>query len=174
MFLGLSVDLLDDGGGGAFRAQQDSTAAAAGDKKGALGAPPADNNQCASRYGHPPAGSQTLDCPDFVIRSTDATWHPRDWDATNRAVDTYFSDDWQSVRAFGMMIRGREALRDFMKDWLGGFPDVFIHVADVFCEGTDEVGYKTTMPYVLTATHSGHTKVRATPPEFCLLIPPCT
>ena len=30
-----------------------------------------------------------------------------------------------------MMIRGREALRDFMKDWLGGFPDVFIHVADV-------------------------------------------
>ena len=30
------------------------------------------------------------------------------------------------------------------------------------------------MPYVLTATHSGHTKVRATPAEFCLLIPPCT
>ena len=131
MFLGLGVDLLDDGGGGAFRAEQDSAAAAAGDKKGALGVPPADNNQCANRYAHPPAGSQTLDCPDFVIRSTDATWHPRDWDATSRAVDTYFSDDWQSVRAFGMMIRGREALRDFMKDWLGGFPDVFIHVADV-------------------------------------------
>ena len=67
------------------------------------------------------------------------------------------------MRAFGMMLRGREALRTFMKDWLGGFPDVFIHVADVFCLGNTEVGYKTTMPYVLTATHSGWSKAFGAP-----------
>ena len=25
-----------------------------------------------------------------------------------------------------------------MSDWLGGFPDVFIRVADIFCDGNDE------------------------------------
>ena len=61
------------------------------------------------------------------------------------------------------MLRGREALRVFMADWLGGFPDVFIHVADVFCEGSVAAGYKTTMPYVLTATHKGWTKAFGAP-----------
>jgi hypothetical protein len=62
-----------------------------------------------------------------------------------------------------MMLRGREALRAFMADWLGGFPDVFIHVADVFCLGNEAAGYKTTMPYVLTATHSGWSQAYGAP-----------
>ena len=146
----------------------------------ALPPPPAENNECSNAYTKPPPaatadtadkangdsdgdGDGAFDCPAFVIRSTDATWHPRSWEATNRAVDTYFSEDWQSVRAFGMMLSGREALRSFMRDWLGGFPDVFIHVADVFCVGNAAAGYKTTMPYVLTATHSGWSKAFGAP-----------
>ena len=133
---------------------------------------PAENNDCSNAYTSPPGGANGLgasmtgddfDCPAFVIASTDATWHPRDWEATNRAVDTYFSEDWQSVRAFGLMLHGREALRSFMADWLGAFPDVFIHVADVFCLGNDDAGYKTTMPYVLTATHTGWSKAYGPP-----------
>ena len=176
------------------------------------------DNECSNAYASPPPGPAALDCPAFVIRSTDETWHPRSWAATNAAVDvrrpsfkhsrpahscrpskicshrlpclatfqsiftlpavlplcklrtlvlscrqTYFAEDWQSVRAFGLMLRGREALREFMADWLGAFPDVFIHVADVFCLGNDEVGYKTTMPYVLTATHTGTSKAFGAP-----------
>ena len=126
------------------------------------------DNSCSNAYTKPPpeprgAPPSALDCPNFVISSTDATWHARDWAKTDAAVDTYFAEDWQSVRAFGLMLRGREALREFMRDWLGGFPDVFIHVADVFCEGTDTAGYKTTMPYVLTATHRGWSRAFGAP-----------
>ena len=67
------------------------------------------------------------------------------------------------MRAFGTMTRGRAALRDFMADWLGGFPDVYINIADVFCDGNDEAGYKTTMPYVLTATHTGWSRAWGPP-----------
>ena len=141
-----------------------ATAAAAAAAAAAVDAPAWTDNSCSNAYTKPPpGGTAELDCPSFVISSTDATWHPRDWAKTNAAVDTYFAEDWQSVRAFGLMLHGREALRDFMRDWLGGFPDVFIHVADVFCEGTDTAGYKTTMPYVLTATHTGWSKAFGAP-----------
>ena len=38
-----------------------------------------------------------------------------------------------------------------------------LYVADVFCDGNDDVGYKTTMPYVLTATHTGWSKAYGAP-----------
>ena len=53
--------------------------------------PPAENNECSNAYTRPPGGAALgedgFDCPAFVIASTDATWHPRSWEATNRAVD---------------------------------------------------------------------------------------
>ena len=78
------------------------------------------------------------------MRSTDATWHPRDWELTSLAVDTYFADDWQSVRAFGLMLHGREALRAFMKDWLGRFPDVYASppLANEFEQGGSHTAQK--------------------------------
>jgi len=113
------------------------------------------NNTCMDVSTVPPPGPKSFDCRRFVIESTDATWHQRNWSATEEAITRYFAPGWQSVRAFGTIIDGLEGLQAFMKEWLVGFPDVFIRVADVFCEGNDEVGYKTTMPYVLTATNLG-------------------
>merc|ERR1712054_225541 len=114
------------------------------------------NNTCMDNAtGPPPSGPRAFDCRGFVIESTDATWHQRSYNASLEAIDTYFAEDWQSVRSFGTVINGRVGLRTFMKQWLEGFPDVFILVADLFCEGNDELGYKTTMPYVLTATNTG-------------------
>merc|ERR1719316_2311482 len=105
------------------------------------------SNACAHWYTIPkPEAPKTFDCPAFVIKSTDDTWHTRDWATTSWAIDTYFIPEWQS-----------------MSDWLGGFPDVFIRVADIFCDGNDEAGYKTTMPYVLTATHTGWSKAWGEP-----------
>lgn len=119
--------------------------------------PPAHNNNCMNKMPPPPPGPQTLDCPRFVIESTDQTWHARDPKTTEEAINKYFAPHWQSVRNFGTYIDGREGLRAFMKDWLTGFPDVFIYMSDVWCEGNDIAGYKTTMPYVLTATNTGPT-----------------
>jgi hypothetical protein len=122
------------------------------------------SNDCAHDYTVlPKEKPKTFDCPAFVIKSTDDTWHRRDWKMSSWAIDTYFIEDWQSVRAWGTHIQGREGLRQFMMDWLGGFPDVFIRVADLFCDGNDEDGYKTTMPYVLTATHTGWSKAWGEP-----------
>jgi len=122
------------------------------------------DNACCNAYSKPtPEAPSTFDCPAFVIKSTDDTWHTRDWVKTQWAIDTYFIESWQSVRAWGTHIEGREGLRQFMADWLGGFPDVFIRVADIFCDGNDEAGYKTTMPYVLTATHTGWSKAWGEP-----------
>jgi hypothetical protein len=122
------------------------------------------NNECSHAYTVLPQDKpKTFDCPAFVIKSTDDTWHRRDWATSSWAVDTYFIEDWQSVRAWGTHIEGRDGLRQFMADWLGGFPDVFIRVADIFCDGNDEAGYKTTMPYVLTATHTGWSKAWGEP-----------
>lgn len=36
-------------------------------------------------------------------------------------------------------------------------------MADCFCTGNDDDGYKTTMPYVLTATHTGWSKAFGAP-----------
>merc|ERR1712086_67154 len=114
------------------------------------------NNTCMDKQTSPPmSGPRTLDCRRFVIESTDATWHQRNFNASLAAIDKYFAEDWLSVRAFGTVINGRDGLRIFMKQFLEGFPDVFIMVSDVFCEGNDDVGYKTTMPYVFTATNTG-------------------
>lgn len=121
MFLTLGRDLLHETTPAA-RAAPDSHAPlpaareqAAQDADAAGGGPPWDN-ECSKVFTKPPPGPRALDCPAFVIESTDATWHARDWAKTNEAVDTYFAEDWQSVRAFGMMLRGREALRAFMRD----------------------------------------------------------
>jgi len=121
----------------------------------ATAALPPVNNSCMDAATTPPAGPRTFDCREFVIYSTDQTWHQRNMDITEAAIEKYFAEDWQSVRAFGVVINGRKGLLDFMKEWLIGFPDVFIRASDIFCEGNDDVGYKTTMPYVLTATNSG-------------------
>lgn len=174
MMLPLGVDLLRDAPPHVQQKRNEMAVAAAAQiaraapvGAGDTGATTRENNECSNAYTQPPGGADSpsggFDCPAFVIRSTDKTWHPRNWEATNAAVDRYFAEDWQSVRAFGLMLRGREALRSFMRDWLGGFPDVFIHVADVFCIGNEVAGYKTTMPYVLTATHSGWSKAYGAP-----------
>ena len=47
------------------------------------------------------------------------------------------------------------ALKELVWRTRRAFPDLKIHVTDVFCTGNDVDGYKTTMPDVLTGTNTG-------------------
>jgi len=112
------------------------------------------NSDCVIQATALPDGPRSFDCRRFVIESTDQTWHQRSWDATEAAIAKYYAEDWKSV-GIGSLINGRSGLRHFAKQRLEGFPNVVIHVPDVFCEGNDVSGYKTTMPYVVTETNTG-------------------
>jgi hypothetical protein len=75
-------------GGGGLAAVALMPTAATGDSVALV-----ENNTCSNAYTQPPGGAQPassegFDCPAFVIKSTDETWHARSWDATNKAVDT--------------------------------------------------------------------------------------
>ena len=50
---------------------------------------------------------------------------------------------------------GMAALKELVWRTKRAFPDLRIHVTDVFCTGNDVDGYKTTMPDVLTGTNTG-------------------
>merc|ERR1711871_122833 len=89
------------------------------------------NNTCMDASTVPPAGPKTFDCRGFVIESTDMTWRRRDWATTEASITKYFAPGWQSVRAYGTYIKGLGGLRSFMKEWLAGFPDVFIYMSDL-------------------------------------------
>jgi predicted ester cyclase len=96
------------------------------------------------------------DCPAWVVRTTDAVWKP-DLDAAsvNASLEEYFFSGWSSVSSFGIEHHGMAALKELVWRTKRAFPDLRIHVTDVFCTGNDVDGYKTTMPDVLTGTNTG-------------------
>ena len=72
-------------------------------------------------------------------------------------------DDWESLSIRGEYIRGMDELINFTRTMLTAFPDMQIHIIDVFCEGNDLDGYKTTMPCINTGTHLGYHPVFGEP-----------
>ena len=52
------------------------------------------NNTCMDKATQPPPGPRTFDCRNFVITSTDQTWHQRNMSITEAAIDLYFAQDW--------------------------------------------------------------------------------
>eukprot|EP00947_MAST-08B_sp_MAST-8B-sp1_P000587 g587.t1 len=93
------------------------------------------------------------DCPSWVVRTTDQTWHAS-LAESDAAVDTFFSENFTSTTDGGVMV-GREALRAAIKSKRAAFPDLRIHITDAVCHGNDIDGYKTIMPDVVTGTNGG-------------------
>jgi len=96
------------------------------------------------------------DCAQWVVDTTDSVWSPERSPAeVNRSLREYFYEDWMSVTSFGRQMRGMKALEEAVWSTKRAFPDLQIHVTDVFCVGNDIDGYKTVMPDVLTGTNTG-------------------
>ena len=95
------------------------------------------------------------DCPRWVVETTDAVWSPEQTAAgVNRSLHEYFYADWSSITSYGKKMQGMRALEEAVWSTKRAFPDLQIHVTDVFCVGNDIDGYKTVMPDVLSGTHA--------------------
>jgi len=102
-------------------------------------------------------GPQEFDCPRFVIESTDQIWNMyRDPEIVKTYLRKYMVDDWESISSMGEYIRGYNKLENLTMTTMTAFPDIKLHIVDTFCEGNDIDGYKTTMPVIHTATHTGY------------------
>merc|ERR1711862_294316 len=123
------------------------------------------NNSCLfETEGLNRDGPKELDCPRFVIESTDLIWNMyRDFETIETYLRQFMVDDWESLSVMGEYIRGMDELINFTRTMLTAFPDMQIHIIDVFCEGNDEDGYKTTMPCINTGTHLGYHPVFGPP-----------
>jgi len=98
------------------------------------------------------------DCPAWVINTTDFAWNrpeSRDPALRNASLEENFYANWTSTSSWGSSKHGMQALKDLVALTLVAFPDLQIHVTDVFCHGNDIDGYKTVMPDVLIGTNTG-------------------
>jgi len=127
------------------------------------GAPDFDNS-CLLNDFHltpPTKGAPTTwleHCPGWVVNTTDAVWNlpeSRDVAQRNATLEKYFYQNWTSYTSWGAVTTGMPALQDLVASTLSAFPDLKIHITDVFCYGNDIDGYKTVMPDVLTGTNTG-------------------
>ena len=114
------------------------------------------NNTCLISKLTPPPGPQTFDCPKWVIETTDEIWNLRP--NVNQSLEKYFTEDFASHNSWGVVYKGREQLKEAVAETINAFPDIQIHITDCFCVGNDVDGYKTTMPDILTGTHTGYSK----------------
>lgn len=97
-------------------------------------------------------------CPEWVIKTTDDVWNsPESRDPTlrNASLVKHFYSNWTSTSSWGGTKHGMSALKDLVASTLVAFPDLQIHITDVFCYGNDIDGYKTVMPDVLIGTNTG-------------------
>merc|ERR1711879_363492 len=86
-------------------------------------------------------------------RTTDEVWNTRK--DINGSLEKYFYEDWESHTSWGYTVSGMDNLKVLVARTLVAFPDLKIHVTDVFCYGNDVDGYKSVMPDVLTGTNLG-------------------
>ena len=116
-----------------------------------------DNSCLLSKALQPPTrdAPQTFlqECPAWVINTTDEVWNTKPH--VNESLDRYFAPGFSSSGSFGTRYEGVERLKAAVASTQRAFPDLRIHISDVFCVGNDVDGYKTVMPDVLTGTNTG-------------------
>jgi hypothetical protein len=91
----------------------------------------------------------TLDVGAWIIRTTYEIWDMR----LPERIDYYYVDDAAIQEGTGERIEGKEAIIESTREGLAPFPDLEIKILDVFWEGNEEDGYKTTMPSYRVGTN---------------------
>lgn len=123
----------------------------------AAGAIPFSNECLLGKVLEPPTKDAPAtflsECPAWVINTTDLVWNTKP--DVNTSLEEYFYKDFESHSSFGRIFRGMDALKSMVKRTQAAFPDLRVHITDVYCVGNDVDGYKTIMPDILTGTNLG-------------------
>merc|ERR1712079_384740 len=116
------------------------------------------NNSCLyNQVGLNREEPRNFDCPRWVIETTDQIWNMyRDFDVVESYLRRYMADDWESITSMGEYLQGIDEVICLVNTTLTAFPDIKLHIMDTFCDGNDIDGYKTSMPVLHTATHTGY------------------
>ena len=96
----------------------------------------------------------TLDVGAWIIRTTYEIWDMR----LPERIEYYYPDDAVIYEGAGEKIEGRDAIIENTIQAQKPFPDLEVKILDVFWEGNEEDGYKTSMPSYLTGTNTGHSE----------------
>jgi len=118
-----------------------------------------DNTCLLSHSLQPPSDDAPAEflaeCPEWVIRTTDLVWNSDDRTGVNKTLEKYFHENFTSHGSFGTQYSGIASLKEAVASTMSAFPDLEIHVSDVYCVGNDIDGYKTVMPDQLVGTNMG-------------------
>ncbi len=100
----------------------------------------------------PPRPSNGFDVEDFIRRAYHYIWN---WRRVAKVKDAYAPN----MRFFGATDRtfyGRGNYEAFVLSMLAMFPDLVLHIDDLYWMGNDEEGYVTSVRWSLVGTHLGH------------------
>ena len=100
----------------------------------------------------PPAKTDGFDVEDFVRRTYHYVWN---WRLPGKVDDAYAPN----MRFHGPTDReyyGRGEYKSFVLSIVAMFPDLVLHVDDLYWMGNDEEGYVTSVRWSIVGTHRGH------------------
>ena len=61
-------------------------------------------------------------------------------------IRQYMAEDWESISVLGEYSRGLEAVLELVNTTLTAFPDLKLHILDIFCVGEDQKYFKIVCP----------------------------
>ncbi len=99
----------------------------------------------------PAAKSNSFDVEDLLRRAYHYIWN---WRLVGKVDDAYA----QTLRFHGPTNReyyGRGAYKSFILSLLAMFPDLVLHIDDVYYMGNDQDGYRTSVRWSIVGTHRG-------------------
>ncbi|MBC8263955.1 MAG: ester cyclase [Anaerolineales bacterium] len=99
----------------------------------------------------PPKTTEGFAPEDLVQRSTHEIWN---WRLVGK-VDDVYAEDYRFHGPSDRILEGRDEFRAYVLSMLAAFPDLAMHVDDLFWIGNGRDGYRTTMRWTLLGTHEG-------------------
>jgi predicted ester cyclase len=100
---------------------------------------------------YPPKTTTGFDVDDFVRRNLHDIWN---WRMFNRIRDCYHPD-YQFHGSNQRELYGRGDYTAFVLSLLAAFPDARFTIDQLYWNGDDETGYRTSMRWSLIGTHEG-------------------
>jgi predicted ester cyclase len=105
----------------------------------------------SAQGGRPPENHAHADAGALIGASVDAIWNRRQIGE----VERFFASRYRERGPGGRVLFGREELQTDVLSLMGAFPDLQMHIDDVFWDGDQRRGYRSSMRWTLLGTNTG-------------------